>query len=62
MKKYLLLILITLLPMYLLVACSEDEKLLVSNLTVSKEVVDFNNTAGEQEIAVTTNADDWVFK
>ncbi|MEG2855014.1 M60 family metallopeptidase [Bacteroides sp.] len=62
MKKYLLLILITLLPMYLLVACSEDEKLLVSNLTVSKEIVDFNNTAGEQEIAVTTNVDDWVFK
>lgn len=48
--------------MYLLVACSEDEKLLVSNLTISKEVVDFKSATGEQEIVVTTNVDNWTFK
>ncbi len=62
MKKHLLLIYLLGLPLWLLAACSSDDKAATPLLTLSKETVDFPNEAGEQSITITTNAESWTAK
>ena len=53
------LLLIFLIPLSMLAACSSDDEITVATLEVSKTTVDFKSEASEQSLTITTNATTW---
>ena len=47
---------------FFLIACSSPEEMSGADLAVNKEVVDFNNKSGSQNVTVITNAENWTAK
>lgn len=60
--KKCLLVLLVFVPLGLAFSCSSDEEVLVVDLSVNKEIVDFSSEAGIQNITVSTNASIWEAK
>lgn len=57
--KRIFLLLLLLVPLCLLSACSSDDEISISTLEISKTTVDFKSEAGEQSVTITTNATAW---
>lgn len=57
--KRLFLLLLSLVPLCLLSACSSDDEISIPTLEVSKTTVDFKSEASEQSVTITTNAASW---
>ena len=47
---------------FFLIGCSSSEEMSESDLAVNKEVVDFNNKSGSQNVTVITNVGNWTAK
>ena len=53
------LLLLFLIPLSLLAACSSDDEIAIATLEISKTTVDFKSEASEQSLTITTNAVAW---
>lgn len=53
------LLLLFLIPLSLLAACSSDDEIAIAALEISKTTVDFKSEASEQSLTITTNAVAW---
>lgn len=53
------LLLIFLVPLSLLAACTSDDEIAIATLEISKTTVDFKSEASEQSLTITTNATTW---